>query len=73
MNYNTLIAPVVVTILLLLYFGFILLDIVNLPDSMGIGLLWVLIPLGLMGVSIFVFVERIREIRSGDEDDLGKY
>lgn len=27
----------------------------------------------LTGVLVFVLIERIREIRSGEEDDLGKY
>ena len=30
-------------------------------------------PLALMGVSVFVLVERIREVRSGEEDDLDRY
>jgi hypothetical protein len=36
----------------------------------GIGLI---IPICLMGVSIYVLLERIKEIRSGEEDDIGKY
>lgn len=27
----------------------------------------------LSGMAVFVLVQRIKEIRSGDEDDLGKY
>ena len=68
-----LIAPIIITFLLLMYFGFVLLNLIRIPESMGIRILWLIIPLALMGVSVFVLIERIREIRSGDEDDLGKY
>lgn len=73
MHLKKLIAPIIVTILLLSYYGFILLNLVRIPESMGIRILLLVIPLGFMGVSIYVLVERIKEIRSGDEDDLGKY
>jgi hypothetical protein len=56
-----------------MYYGFILFNLIRIPESMGIRILWLVIPLGLMGVSVFVLIERIKEIRSGDEDDLGKY
>jgi hypothetical protein len=68
-----LVAPIVITLILLMYYGFILLNLIRIPESMGIRILWLIIPLALMGVSVFVLIERIREIRSGDEDDLGKY
>lgn len=73
MHFKKLMAPIVITGLLLLYYGFILFNFVRIPESMGIRLLLLVIPLGFMGVSVFVLVERIKEIRSGDEDDLGKY
>ncbi|WP_422487312.1 hypothetical protein [Gudongella sp. DL1XJH-153] len=73
MYIKKLIAPIIVTILLLSYYGFILLNLVRIPESMGIRILLLVIPLGFMGVSIYVLFERIKEIRSGDEDDLGKY
>lgn len=68
-----LIAPIVITcisvLLLLSYVVSILL--VDMP--LGISLLLLLIPLALAGVCIFVLVERIKEIRSGEEDDLSQY
>lgn len=68
-----LIAPIVITcisvLLLLSYVVSILL--VDMP--VGISLLLLLIPLALAGVCIFVLVERIKEIRSGEEDDLSQY
>lgn len=73
MYLKKLIAPIIITFLLLMYFGFVLLNLIRIPESLGIRILWLIIPLALMGVSAFVLIERIREIRSGDEDDLGKY
>lgn len=68
-----MIAPIVITILLVLYYlGFFLLCIF-IPMQLWIKLLMGLVPLGIAGVSIFVLVERIKEIRSGEEDDLSKY
>ncbi len=73
MYIKKLVAPIVITLILLMYYGFILLNLIRIPESLGIRILWLIIPLALMGVSVFVLIERIREIRSGDEDDLGKY
>jgi hypothetical protein len=32
-----------------------------------------IIPAIFSGIMIYVLIERIKEIRSGEEDDLGKY
>ena len=69
-----LVAPVVIAALLILYYlGFaavcVLVDGVPLLAKLLFGI----IPLLLMGVVIYVLVERIKEIRSGEEDDLGQY
>ena len=69
-----LIAPIIVTVFtiafLLFYFGLIF---VLIPLSVVLRLLIGLIPLWLAGVSVFVLVERIKEVRSGEEDDLSNY
>lgn len=36
-------------------------------------LLFAIIPLPFAGISIYVLLERIKEIRSGEEDDLNEY
>lgn len=74
MNWKKVAAPLVIAMImaawLLVQIGVVL----WLPDTpwliKGIGLL---IPLGLLGVTLFVLVERIKEIRSGEEDDLDNY
>ncbi len=66
------IAPIVITVILLLYFivyfGFL---IAVLPGVWKYVLL--LFPLAFAGVLIYVCTQRIKEIRSGEEDDLSKY
>ena len=69
-----MIAPILITVISLAYlivFGVIFIAVPGLPLLLSVtgGILW----LFLAGVSIFVFVERIKEIRSGEEDDLSQY
>ncbi|MBQ9993798.1 MAG: hypothetical protein IJP17_03725 [Clostridia bacterium] len=65
-------APLIVTAILLLYlifyFGVL---ITALPGFWKAAL--AIIPIAMAGIIIFVCVERIKEIRSGEEDDLSKY
>ena len=67
-----MVAPIVITVIVvlyyLLYFGVLL---YFLPLILKI--LFGIIPLLLGGVMIYVCVERIKEIKGGEEDDLSKY
>ncbi len=68
-----MIAPIVITAIIVLYYvGFFAVCVV-MPIPIVLKLLFGLLPLGLAGVCIFVLVERIGEIRSGEEDDLSQY
>ena len=66
-------APILAAIFMIayfiIYFGFIITFIENLIFKIIIGIL----PIVFAGVMIFVLIERIKEIRSGEENDLGKY
>ncbi len=75
MNAHTkkVIAPVVITVLLVLYLVFYLSIGISLPIPMPYKVISLLIPLALMGVSVYVLYERIKEIRSGEEDDISQY
>lgn len=69
-----MIAPIVIAVIVVLYFlgisaMFLLAD--GIPFIAKI--LMIIIPLALTGVMIGVTVSRIKEIRSGEEDDLSKY
>ncbi len=65
-------APIVVTVIIALYyivyFGFII-SILKGVWKYALGI----IPLVFVAVLIKVCVERIREIKGGEEDDIGKY
>ena len=73
MRAKKLIAPIVITALLVLYLiAFVVLAFLfSIP--LWAKLLGGLIPLALIGVSVFVLVERIKEVRSGEEDELSQY
>ena len=67
------IAPIIITVLMilwfLLYFGVIITLIENLLFKIIVGI----VPVIFAGIMIFVLIERIKEIRSGEEDDLSNY
>ena len=67
-----LIAPILVTIIMILYyvvyFGFL----IALIDGVWKWLLGI-IPLALSAVMLKVCIERIKEIKKGEEDDLSNY
>ena len=74
MKKGKLAAPIVITALLCLWFGTWLAHFWAAPGLPLWGkLAGAVIPLALIGVSLYVLAERIKEIRSGDEDDLDHY
>ena len=74
MKLGKLAAPIIVTVLGCLWLIAWIFSCIFIPDiPPGMIIVGSIIPLGLLGVMIFVLVERISEIRSGDEDDLSNY
>ena len=67
-----MVAPIVITAIFVLYyiayFGF-LISVINGIWKYALGI----IPLALAGVMIYVCIERINEIKKGEEDDISKY
>ena len=69
-----LIAPIVITALIVLYLaGYIVVALTTGWLPLWAVVLGIAVPLCVMGVMVFVLVERIKEIRSGEEDDLSQY
>lgn len=68
-----LIAPIVITVLLVIYLAMFFVTGIYVSVPLIGKIIGSLIPLALIGVSIYVLIERIKEIRSGEEDDLSKY
>ena len=67
-----MIAPIVITILFVIYFiAYFSAIIYGLDGVAKCALL--IIPLALCALNIKVCIDRIQEIRKGEEDDLSKY
>ena len=67
-----MIAPIIITVIMILYyiayFGFL----ISLLDGIWTYVLGI-IPLVFSGTMIYVCIERINEIKKGEEDDISKY
>lgn len=67
-----MVAPIVITVIMIIYyivyFGFL----ITLLSGFWKYLLGI-IPLAFSAVMIYVCIERINEIKKGEEDDLSKY
>ncbi len=66
------IAPIVITLLVILYYLFYFCLIISVVP-MIFKILLAVIPAALGGAMIYVCIERIKEIDGGEEDDLSKY
>ena len=67
-----MVAPIVITVLTVIYFIVYFTLLIHAVEGIARIALGV-VPLAFIGVMIGVCVQRIKEIRSGEEDDLGKY
>ena len=64
--------PIIVTVLMILYFGIYFGFLISLVSGIWKWLLGIVPPV-LSAVMIKVCIERIKEIRKGEEDDLSQY
>lgn len=67
------IAPVVITVFSVVMMCVFLAVCVFFRLPLVLKIIWGGICLLQIGASVFVLIERIKEIRSGEEDDLSKY
>ena len=66
--------PIIITLILLLYFiVYFGVLIAILPKYWKYVLFIFPVALAVIGLLIYVCIDRIKEIMSGEEDDLGKY
>jgi len=72
-----MIAPIIIVILLLLYLSSYLYGITRALDFYHLPIIVRLIVVGiilsLIALVIYILIQRLREIKEEDEDDLGKY
>jgi hypothetical protein len=74
MHKKKMIAPIVITALLVLYFiGFTYACVVMPGIPLLIKIVGGGIPLLIAGACIYVLIQRIKEIKNGVEDDLDKF
>ena len=67
-------APIVIAAVLVAYYvGFAIACVTIAAFPPLAKLLFGVVPLALAGVCIWMLMERIKEIRSGEEDDLSQY
>ena len=64
--------PIIVTVLMVLYFGVYFGFLISLVDGIWKVLLGILPPV-FSAVMVKVCIDRIREIKKGEEDDLSQY
>jgi len=69
---NKMITPIVITVLLILYYAVYFGIFIALLDGIW-KVVFAVIPLVFSAFMIKVCIERIKEIRKGEEDDLSKY
>ena len=74
MKKNPYIAPIIVAVLVVLYFvfyGYMTTMVDGMPFVAKV--VFVAIPVVMIIVMVCTLIERIKEIRKGENDDLGKY
>ena len=69
---NKMIAPIVISVIIMLYYVVYFGILIALLYGVWKWLLGI-IPLALSTVMLKVCIERIKEIKKGEEDDLSKY
>ena len=73
-NTKKLIAPIIITVLLIIYYFIYLWMGVSINEMpMIMKIIVIIFAVGLIGLTIYMLFERIGEIKGGEEDDLSKY
>ncbi len=67
-----LLAPIIISIIVILYYVVYFVFLVAMLEGIGKYILGI-VPVILSVLMVKVCMERIREIKGGEEDDLGKY
>ena len=73
-NKKKIIAPILITIFVIAYYIFYFCVLCSaFSESIVILILFGIIPVTLSVGMLYVCIQRIKEIRSGEEDDISKY
>lgn len=70
---NKIIAPIIVSIIMIAFFLFYILAIFQSISVNVISFIFIGIMVMLITIMVSVTIERIKEINGGEEDDISKY
>lgn len=73
MHAKKMVAPIIISGAILIYIIAYIFGWSLIPVKWHLKLAGLIIPVIIAGLIIYVLIERINEIRSGEEDDLSKY
>ena len=68
-----MIAPIVIVFLTVAYYAAFAVFFVKFATPLIFKLIGIIVPAALSAAFIWLLVQRIKEIKGGEEDDLGKY
>ncbi len=73
-NLKKMLAPILITIFIITYYIFYFCVLCTiLKENLIVLILFGIIPIALSVGMLYVCIQRIKEIRSGEEDDISKY
>ena len=72
MHNKKMLAPIIVTVILVLYYAVYFGFLITLVDGIWKYVLGI-VPLIFSALTVKVCIERINEIKKGEEDDISKY
>ena len=73
MNKKKMIAPIIITAIVILYYLVYFTLIITVVEPLVLRILLGIIPIALSVAMLCVCIQRINEIKSGEEDDLDRY
>ena len=71
-HFKKMIAPILVTAIMIAYFIVYFLLLVSMLDGV-LKYIFGIVPLVISAATVAVCIERIKEIKKGEEDDISKY
>lgn len=68
-----IIVPITITVLMIIYYVVYFTFFAVIIPYFWLKIIFVIVPIILSAIMIFVCIERIKEIKGGEEDDISKY
>ena len=70
---NKIISPIIISLLMIVYVVFYFTFLIYTIQFLYLKILFGIIPIALIGAMVYTLIQRIKEIKGGEEDDLSKY